>query len=124
MPDTASRRALLAGLASLPAITVTAAAAGVAPDPIFAAIERHRAALAALAPIDQLAEPAAYARAEAELFAAVEFMAATVPQSIAGAKALLDDTIADAEADGEQGRWIDTLKVLRTALDRLAALSA
>jgi predicted alternative tryptophan synthase beta-subunit len=124
MPDTASRRALLVGLAVMPAINATTVAASVAPDPIFAAIARYRAALAALATIDQLAEPAAYAAVDQEMFAAADVMATTVPQTVSGAKALLDVTIADAEADGEQGRWIDTLKVLRVALDRLAALSA
>ena len=124
MPDTASRRALLVGLAVMPAINTTTVAASVAPDPIFAVIARHRAALAALATIDQLAEPAAYAAVDQEMFAAADVMATTVPQTVSGAKALLDVTIADAEADGEQGRWIDTLKVLRVALDRLAALSA
>jgi hypothetical protein len=123
MPDTASRRALLASLADMPAINTTTVAASVAPDPIFAAIERHRAALAALAPIDQLAEPVAYAAADQEMFAAVDVMATTVPQTVSGAKALLDVTIADAEADGVEGRFLDTLKTLRQALDRLAGLS-
>jgi hypothetical protein len=122
MPDTASRRAVLAGLADMPAIYATTVAASVAPDPIFAAIERHRAALAALAPIDQLAEPAAYAAAEREMFAAADLMATTVPQTLSGAKALLDVMIADAN-DGVEG-CLDSLKVLRTALDQLAELSA
>jgi hypothetical protein len=91
-------------------------------DPIFAAIARHRAALAALATINQLAEPAAYAAADQEMFAAADVMATTVPQTVSGAKALLDVTIADAEADGVEARCLDSLKVLRQALDRLAAL--
>ena len=57
------------------------------------------------------------------MFAVVDLMATTVPQTVSGAKALLDVTIADAEADGVEGRCLDTLKVLRQALDRLAGLS-
>jgi hypothetical protein len=44
MTTTTSRRAILAGAASLPALNIPAQAAQ--PDPIFAAIERHRAARA------------------------------------------------------------------------------
>jgi hypothetical protein len=40
MSDSSTRRAVLAGAAALPALSVPAIAAG--PDPIFAAIERHR----------------------------------------------------------------------------------
>lgn len=41
---TATRRAILAGAASLPALAIPAAAAIAGPDPIFAAIECHRSA--------------------------------------------------------------------------------
>jgi len=42
--STTSRRAILAGAATLPALAVPAVAGSLTPDPIFAAIERHRAA--------------------------------------------------------------------------------
>jgi hypothetical protein len=43
MSKTTTRRAILAGIAAAPALALS----GAGPDPIFAAIERHRAALAA-----------------------------------------------------------------------------
>jgi hypothetical protein len=43
MTATTSRRAVLAGAASIPVLGVQALAAGMTPDPIFAAIEKHRA---------------------------------------------------------------------------------
>ena len=49
------------------------------------------------------------------MFAAADVMATTVPQTVSGAKALLDVTIADAEADGVEARCLDSLKVLRQA---------
>ena len=42
--STTSRRAVLAGAASLPALAVSAVAGSLTPDPIFAAIEAHRLA--------------------------------------------------------------------------------
>lgn len=45
MTTTTSRRAILAGAAALPALTIPCTA-NPAPDPIFAAIERHREARA------------------------------------------------------------------------------
>jgi hypothetical protein len=42
MSKTTSRRAVLAGAATLPALAVPAVAGSLAPDPIFAAIENHR----------------------------------------------------------------------------------
>ncbi len=121
MPAT-FRRALATDLAALSAIN-TAAAASVAPDPIFAAIERHRAALAALATIDD-AEPARHAAAEQEIAASAKALFDTPPTSIAGAKALATFVIEDTEADGVESRCLDTLKVLHRVLDRVAALSA
>ena len=85
-------------------------------DPIFAAIERHRAAMAALQDVDEVAEPTAYAAAEQEIAAAYEAMLATVPQTIAGCMALVDHMIEDVGADVDEA-----LEVLRQALDRLAA---
>jgi len=48
MSTMTSRRAVLAGAATLPALTMPALADAQADDPIFAAIERHRAAWAEL----------------------------------------------------------------------------
>jgi hypothetical protein len=42
MTTTTSRRAILAGAAALPALTVSPVALAATPDPIFAAIERHK----------------------------------------------------------------------------------
>ena len=79
-------RALIAGLAVLPAFAATTTAAA-SVDPIFAAIERHRAAMRALEDIDELAEPDAYAKAEQEIAAAYDAMLATVPQTTPGCAA-------------------------------------
>jgi hypothetical protein len=107
-----TRRALIAGLAVLPAFATAAASV----DPIFAAIERHRAAMRALEDIDELAEPDAYAEAEQEIAAAYDAMLATVPQTIPGGMALLDHMIDNVGADVEEA-----LSVLREALDGVAA---
>jgi hypothetical protein len=121
----ASRRAVFASLATLPAIATASSAAEprstVArgfPDPIITAIARHRVALAAPGLIDELVEPARYAAAEQQIFASRDVLLATTPQTIVGAQALIV-TIEDAEAAGEG--QADTLKVVRRALDRLAA---
>jgi hypothetical protein len=47
MSTTIDRRAILAGAASLPAISIPAVAAGAEPDPIYAAIAECRAAILA-----------------------------------------------------------------------------
>ena len=117
-----SRRTLVAGLAALPSIATTAALSAITTtgaasvDPILGAINRHRTALAALEAIDELAEPGRYAAAEAEIFASYDVLLATTPQTIAGARALVDFMIEDS-ADGDA---VSLLKVLRRALDRLA----
>jgi hypothetical protein len=48
---TPTRRAILAGIATAPALAVPALAIGNEPDPIFAAIERHKALNAAFAEV-------------------------------------------------------------------------
>ena len=48
MPARTTRRAILAGAAAVPALSLPALAVG-EPDPIFAAIERHRQVLALIA---------------------------------------------------------------------------
>jgi hypothetical protein len=108
-----TRRALIAGLAVLPAFATTTVASV---DPIFAAIERHRAAMRALEDIDKLAEPDAYAEAEQEIAAAYDAMLATVPQTVPGCMALLDHMIDDVGVDVEEA-----VSVLREALDGIAA---
>jgi len=44
MSTTTTHRAVLAGIAAVPALAGPSIAAGAAPDPILAAIEAHRAA--------------------------------------------------------------------------------
>jgi hypothetical protein len=108
-----TRRTIIAGLAALPAVSAPVAAS--LDDPIFAAIERHRAALSALENIDEQAEPDAFAEAQEEMGAAYDAMLATVPQTVPGCRALVDHLIDEAGVDlGE------ALDVLRRALDRLA----
>jgi hypothetical protein len=116
-----SRRTLIAGLATVPVAATAAGAAVTATasvDPIFAAIERHLAAMRALDDIDELADPDAYAQAEQEMAALYEAMLATVPRTIAGCKALVD-YLMDLGAD-----FGEALNVLREALERLAARGA
>ena len=114
-----SRRALVASLAALPMVATTAATTAAArADPIVAAIERHRAAFAALETVDELASPARYAAAEQEVFASGEAMFATEPQTVAGCKALVNFMVEDDPDGVEGGRCLDTL---RRGLDRLAA---
>ena len=108
-------RALIAGLAVLPAFAATTTAAA-SVDPIFAAIERHRASMRALEDIDELAEPDAYAEAEQEIAAAYDAMLATVPQTVPGCMALLDHMIDDVGVDVEEA-----LSVLREVLDGIVA---
>ena len=94
-----SRRVLVAGLVCLPAITA-AADTVTRLDPIFAAIDRHRAA---------------YAAAEQELLASHNDLFGTEPQTIRGCKALVDFLLDDAGAEDGLG-----LDLLSRALDRLA----
>ena len=109
-----SRRVLVAGLVCLPAVTA-AADPVTSVDPIFAAIDRHRAAYAALESINEVAEPAAYAAAEQELLASHNDLFGTEPQTIRGCKALVDFLLDDAGAEDGLG-----LDLLSRALDRLA----
>jgi hypothetical protein len=106
-----SRRTLVASLAVLPLATTAAASV----DPIFAAIEQHRAALAAFELISDGVEPARYASAEAEVIASGNALLTTTPQTVAGCRALVDFIIEDL---GDEAP--DTLVVLRQALDRIA----
>ena len=103
MSSTTSRRAILAGAAMLPAISLPALAAA-EPDPIFAAIEKMKATDAAHGRRCE-GEPevrgpeyeawyeaqgiACYAAADAR-----DEMLATVPTTVAGAVAMLDAVLA------------------------------
>jgi hypothetical protein len=87
-----NRRALVAGAAVLPAIAIPAAAQCVlAPDPVFAVIEAHKAAQAAfVAAVDAAGPhddpPASFSHAEAD---AARTMILTVPTTLPGLAALV-----------------------------------
>jgi hypothetical protein len=86
MSKTTTRRAVLAGIATAPALAAPALAlSGAGPDPIFAAIERHKACYVALGLSE---EEAVGAAVQAETDASRK-MAATVPTTLAGLLALL-----------------------------------
>ena len=116
-----SRRTLVASLAALPMIAIAAAAkttvetpVGGQDDPIFAAIDRHNAAIAALENIDENNEPDAYAEALQDLADAHDALMDTVPLTIAGCRALVEHII-------DLGAGVDeALEALRQALDRIA----
>jgi hypothetical protein len=97
---TTTRRAILAGAASLSALAIPAAAVA-AHDPVFGAIERHRAAFLAylsaarvsMSTNDDAPEYRARDDATDDAYAAenaaAQMLAATVPTSIAGIVALI-----------------------------------
>ena len=99
MIDTTSRRALVVGLATLPAIGTVNAAAPTAlrSDPIFEVLERHRRATAAIATIDEVSERAQFEAAGDELHAADEALFATKPVTVLGCLAFIEFILADAE---------------------------
>jgi hypothetical protein len=97
-PEILSRRAILAGAASVPALALPAAAIASEPDPILAAIEAHRRAWVDFDPcseLDQMAsngnEGAAQEldRLEKGLDAAVVNLLNIAPTTIGGVAALL-----------------------------------
>jgi hypothetical protein len=116
-----SRRTLVASLAALPMVAISAAAkttadtpVGGQDDPIFAAIDRHNAAIAALENIEEDNERDAYAEALQELADAHDALMDTVPLTIAGCRALVEHMI-------DLGAGVDeALEALRQALDRIA----
>jgi hypothetical protein len=117
-----SRRTLVASLAALPIIAIAAAAkttvetpvGGQDDDPIFAAIDRHNLAIAALENTDENNEADAYAEALQELADAHDALMDTVPLTIAGCRALVEHMI-------DLGAGVDeALEALRQALDRIA----
>lgn len=113
MTTTTTRRAMLAGAAALPALASSPAHPDIwapRPDPIFAAIERHRAAMAechdavavSSALRDDAPEHAAAQaitdRASAALDAAGEDLGAIEPTTTAGLLAVLGYVIGSIEA--------------------------
>jgi hypothetical protein len=140
-----SRRAVLAGIAAAPALVAPALAlTGAGPDPIFAAIKRHKASYAAFGHFLELKdkfedehgrehaspEHEEWQRREdeacdAESSATTE-MVATVPTTIAGVVALLR-YVDEAHAGGNKLLYDETFEDLISttvsALDRIGAVS-
>ena len=127
-----NRRAIVRGAATLPAIAAlpVAAVANAAPDPIFAAIARHRAAYAAwMAAIEievgtEVATSSAFeAEFEAEQKASKDLVG-TPPTTLPGLLALLRHIIVHEEDVAilgldETPRGKDFLKSLATALENI-----
>jgi hypothetical protein len=98
---TTTRRALVTGLAGATAVAATGLPAGAAePDPIYAGIERHRAALAEVerqeAGIDL---PDAVEEAYADEGEAITDLVRTTPTTVAGCAALLRHLQEYTDAD-------------------------
>jgi hypothetical protein len=119
MTMTTSRRAILAGAASLPALALPAIATAVAADPIFAAIEAHRdleQAFFALCHREEAMEEAGVVLEPApgdfrtlEMIATVNagitartVLATTAPTTLAGLVALLDFVVSEYERSNEE----------------------
>jgi hypothetical protein len=138
MSTAMNRRAILAGAAALPTATIPALAAE--PDPIFAAIEVHRAAWAALEKGCSRLSDTSTPESEAEfdrLNDAVEEAAGTLvdtqPTTMAGAVALLryaaeyegkGDTFEglEDEDDGKMKPWSYFMhRALADALEEMKA---
>jgi hypothetical protein len=133
-----SRRAVLAGLAAAPALAAPAFALG-GPDPIFAAIERHKALYAAfcraLTGMGECEKRSGFAdspeldewhRRESEAcdaeMAAHDEMLATVPTTLAGLLALL--RYVEQESGFGFGRGFkETISATVTALEQIGAVS-
>jgi len=123
-----SRRSLTAGLALAPlaSLPVTAAALAQQPDPIFAAIDRHKAALSAFVAASTLtdevvakqegrditeADEAVYLAADGAEAAALDDLLATVPLTAAGAGAALIYLVEQGSGNVSQPvcKFIETL---------------
>jgi hypothetical protein len=122
-----SRRAVLAGIATAPALAAPALALGssIEPDPIFAAIDRHKTAVgvrtaAMLAENDAPNCPASAARnseATDREFAVMDELFATRPTTVLGVAALLDHlAVSHYAPDGAP--WSDDPPLMDLALDR------
>lgn len=94
------------------------------PDPIFAAIEAHKAAWAAFDPIEDTDGPAWDAASAAE-FAVWDVLIGTCPTTLAGlagaARYIAEQP--DLLLRSEPGTAADALRTLAKALDAIAAVS-
>ena len=112
-----TRRAILAGIAATPVLGVPIAAASHGVDPIFAAIERHRAAEVAMEDYvrglgDEDIDPKCPgydAVSEAADEAAWELMCNCVPTTLAGAAAALCYVAQGGPSKGYEwpNQWVD-----------------
>jgi hypothetical protein len=116
-PENLSRRAILAGAASVPALALPAVAKSALadPDPIFTAIEAHRRAWIDLDPCSELDEMATEGNEEAAqeldrlnqgLDHATEQLLDIAPTTIAGVAAVLAYA-AEFVTSGDGGVWPD-----------------
>jgi hypothetical protein len=123
MSKSHSRRAVLAGIATAPALAAPALALS-GPDPIFAAIERHKATYVALGLSEEGAVDAAV---DAETDASRK-MAATVPTTLAGLLALLRYVEKMHNGDGgeemlDEDGLVELVSTTISALERIGAVS-
>ena len=123
-----SRRAVVAGIATASAASVTAIAAPVninpATDPIFAAIERHRGAAAVYAASDPDTDPEGDALALIEDEDAREVLLTTRPTTLAGCAAVLRYVASyDADHDISLFDLADGATFMRRIADAIEALA-
>ena len=88
---TTTRRAALTALAGVPALALPAVAAAEPVDPIFAAIERHKAAWKVVMDAMDVrdTDPRPYEEADESYTEALEALIETAPLTLAGAKAAI-----------------------------------
>jgi hypothetical protein len=105
---TTTRRAALGALASVSALALPA----VGVDPIFAAIERHRAVWKLVMDAMDVkdTDPRPYEEADKLYEEAIESLMATAPLTLAGAKAAIAYFVEwDDGVDTDTGRYLETL---------------
>jgi hypothetical protein len=108
----ATRRAALTALASAPALALPAVVAAEPVDPIFAAIERHRAVWKLVMDAMDVkdTDPRPYEEADKLYEEAIESLMATAPLTLAGAKAAIAYFVEwDDGVDTDTGRYLETL---------------
>jgi hypothetical protein len=110
---TTTRRAALGALASVSALALPAVGAAAEPvDPIFAAIERHRAVWKLVMDAMDVkdTDPRPYEEADKLYGEAIESLMATAPLTLAGAKAAIAYFVEwDDGVDTDTGRYLETL---------------
>ena len=109
---TTTRRAALGALASVSALALPAAAAAEPVDPIFAAIERHRAVWKLVMDAMDVkdTDPRPYEEADKLYEEAIEALMATAPLTLAGAKAAIAYFVEwDDGVDNDTSRYLETL---------------